>query len=201
MWPLMTQSVLQLKKNADKLPGNRWQNFTNETCYGWTIWLWNVSCRIAWHHCWTFAPEAAIHKFVGYGPCTVNDHCSQKSMNMHGVGVLHSTPGSSNAAFAFMSETTFNKHIQRICMLNDMTNECRLLQSVTKTLTLEWLWRTTRGWRKTIGKQPKSKDLCHNFLMVGVLSREAGISASHEEAENMVWKPLRDPKRLYDFGR
>ena len=37
---------------------------------------------------------------------------------------------------------------------------------------------------KTIGKQLQiEKDLCHNFLDGGVLSREAGISRFNEEAE------------------
>lgn len=48
---------------------------------------------------------------------------------------------------------------------------------------------------KTIGKQLQiEKDLCHNFLDGGVLSREAGISRFNEEAEKHGLKSLRDPK-------
>ena len=41
---------------------------------------------------------------------------------------------------------------------------------------------------KTIGKQLQiEKDLCHNFLDGGVLSREAGISRFNEEAEKHAY--------------
>ena len=51
-----------------------------------------------------------------------------------GAGVLHST-GSSNAAFAFMSETTFNKHIQKNMHVTGVTNESEGSQLSNEDLT------------------------------------------------------------------
>ena len=59
------------------------------------------------------APAEAVNKFVDIvydrQKQIARDTCQPVDMQF-GKGVLHST-GASNAAFAFMSETTFNNHI------------------------------------------------------------------------------------------
>ena len=132
----MTQSVLQLKKNADKLPEiddkiSRMKlvmdgQYDFETSRAELL---DITEGLA--------PAEAINKFVD----TVYDRQrtiareTGQPMNMQfGAGVLHST-GSSNAAFAFMSETTFNKHIQKNMHVTGVTNEADGSQLSNEDLT------------------------------------------------------------------
>ena len=124
----MTQSVLQLKKNADKLPEiddkiSRMKlvmdgKFDIE---GSRTELLDITQGLA--------PAAAVNKFVDI----VKDRqeaiardTGKPMEQQFGKGVLHST-GASNASFAFMSESTFAKHINkqiesnRIAELNENT--------------------------------------------------------------------------------
>ena len=108
----MTQSVLQLKKNADKLPeidnkitqmktimDGRYDIETSRTK------LLDITKGLA--------PVEAVNKFVDVVKDRQERIALEKGEPMEqqfGKGVLHST-GASNMAFAFMSESTFNKHI------------------------------------------------------------------------------------------
>lgn len=108
----MTQSVLQLKKNADKLPEIddkiSQMKLVMDGQYdieGSRSKLLEITNGLA--------PAEAVNKFVDI----VYDRQKQIARDtgqpvdmQFGKGVLHST-GASNAAFAFMSETTFNNHI------------------------------------------------------------------------------------------
>lgn len=124
----MTQSVLQLKKNADKLPEiddkiSRMKlvmdgKFDIE---GSRTELLDITQGLA--------PAAAVNKFVDIVKDRQEAIARETGKPMEqqfGKGVLHST-GASNASFAFMSESTFAKHINkqiesnRIAELNENT--------------------------------------------------------------------------------
>lgn len=122
----MTQSVLQLKKNADKLP-----DIDNKISMMKTV----MDGRYDVEGSRTklleitegLAPAEAVNKFVDLvleKQIEVAAQTGEPVPQQFGKGVLHST-GSSNASFAFMSESTFTKHISkqiennRIATMND----------------------------------------------------------------------------------
>lgn len=108
----MTQSVLQLKKNADKLPEIDDKITQMKTVMDGRYDIETSRAKLL-DITKGLAPEGAVNKFVDVVKARQEQIAIESGQPMNpqfGNGVLHST-GASNMAFAFMSETTFTKHI------------------------------------------------------------------------------------------
>lgn len=122
----MTQSVLQLKKNADKLPEIDDKISQMKAVMDGRFDI--ETSREKLHEITEgLAPESAVDKFVDIVKKRQQEitlKAGQPMDEQFGKGVLHST-GASNMAFAFMSESTFNKHIGK--QIENSVNEQHML--------------------------------------------------------------------------
>lgn len=143
----MTQSVLQMKKNADKLPEIDKKITRMKTVMNGKFTV-EESRRELLDITDGLAPADAINKFVDV---VADRQAKLKDQGLYtndsfGTGVLHST-GASNAAFAFMSETTFTKHIAKQ-IFNDSDDG----PEYEDTLSDEELAQIMAAFEQTVGE-------------------------------------------------